>query len=233
MAPGKWLSVAAPLRIEGLWCRVTTLLRPAHCVYCAGLGWNCVVRLAPPSKPSMAQVSPSHGTSLHSLRRRFHPHMAQVSTPIGAGFTLTWHRFPTPLPWRIVPLHIIGHFCGLRRSADRGITHFRPKTRNGTFLTPAATVYVQLECRQRPISCTYTAGECCQGPNPEVYVQLEWRQRAISCTYTGRGGGAGPQRGWTWSRGQVDQVQGVRRFPATSNAFLGEFRVVRCNDCNE
>ncbi len=59
--------VAAPLRIEGLWCRVTTLLRPAHCVYCAGLGWNCVVRLAPPSKPSMAQVSPSHGTSLHSI----------------------------------------------------------------------------------------------------------------------------------------------------------------------
>jgi len=89
----------------------------------------------------------------------------------GAGFTLTWRRFPlpwrrfhppmaqvsTPLPWRIVPLHIIGHFCGLRRSADRGITHFRPKTRNGTFLTPAATVYVQLKCRQRAISCTYTS----------------------------------------------------------------------------
>ena len=32
--------VAAPLRIEGLWCRVTTLFRPAHCVYCAGLGWK-------------------------------------------------------------------------------------------------------------------------------------------------------------------------------------------------
>jgi len=110
---------------------------------------------------------------------------------------------------------------------DRRITHFRPKTRNGTFLTPAATVYVQLERRQRPISCTYTAGECYQGPNPEVYVQLErrqrpisctytagecyqWpnpevyvqlerRQRPISCTYTGRGGGAGPQRGWSRS----------------------------------
>ena len=71
-APGKCLSVAAPLRIEGLRCPVNTLFRPARRVYRAG-----------------SRVTPTQ-TPMHCTFRA-----AQVCMMVGAGLILCDRPAPT------------------------------------------------------------------------------------------------------------------------------------------
>ncbi len=81
--------------------------------------------------------------------RKFPLQMAPASHPDGAGFPPRWRRLrPQTLQW-IVALHVLTHYCGLRRSSDCGITHFCPKTRNTTFLPTTHTSVCTVGMRSR------------------------------------------------------------------------------------
>ena len=83
--------------------------------------------------------------------RRFHPPMAQVSTPHGASSTL--QRNGGSSHYTLLAIFVD---CDDPRIA--ALRFFAPKRVMGRSSPPPMPVYVQLERCQGPISCTYTGG---------------------------------------------------------------------------
>ena len=119
--------------------------------------------------------------------RKFPLQMAPASHPDSADFAPRWRRFRSQRSRRIVPLHVLAHYCGLQRSSDRAITHFRPQTRNATFHTPTRASVCTVGMRPRADFVYIHRRRMAPGQIWQVYVHLECRQRPISCTYTGGG----------------------------------------------